>query len=991
MYTMSSENDARPGNPEANSEVHERVRVAEEATTSRTEPTETPPNTPASNTSHQPPSQPPSPLNGAHRVSGTSATTKGLSRSAKNQAAKTASGLAAPVSEWVRVPLRGLGKNSGPPQRSMPSESIAAANAIRTSITKHGLRGGHSSSGREEPRFSRTSMTKHGLRGSQPPNRDHGLRGSHSSNSGEGPHARTSIAKYGLSSGNRPPNRVQGLRGSDSSYGGEGPLVVDDSANVLPRNSHEERLDDEENTASNLTAVLPAITGPTEELARARLIPEDSVPILPIAEPFDVMQDSASRKQVETKFRRKTYFAGPLVVAAIVVVVGVTVGVVVSRQSDDNPLPTATPSTLIPSVSPTTPPTNSPLLAISTLPDYTQASLEDPLSPQSFAYEWVIQHPNITFFPEWKKLQLFGLATIYHSLDGDNWPEVIRKDWLDYEKDECYWYSSLIGSFNEQGEYQLTGLGNWTCHPELVIQAIALSGVNFTGLNTITLPREISLLPLLHAIFMDNNNIAAPFHEFLPQEIFHLQNLTILHISNSSLTGTIPSAIGLMSNLQSLSIHNSWLSGPLPTEIGLLTNLSFFDFSMNSVQGTLPTELGLLKNIASLFGDSNLCSGQIPTEIGILSNLRTLALGSNRLTGPIPSELGKIFKDTKTDTEAEFVGLSGNLLTGNIPSEVGLLSRMGLIDFSSNGLSGTIPIELGGLTKATRLYLGWNGLLSGTVPTELGLLSHLVGLTLTNNALNGTVPSELGLLSNLAIVGLSFNTLGGSLPTELGNLRNLTLLSIMYSNELFGWIPSELGLLHNLEWLVMQGNKFSGALPTELLAELTALKYLDLASNALTGTIPTALGLPALEFMSLIGNSFTGGIPSEIGMLQSLSSLYLIENPSLGGNIPSEIGLLSNLQELWLVNCGLTGALPTELTRFPPFFYFNASKNPELTGVVSDSFCTLQNDTCSYIINYSGEEFPCTLGFDCLGGGGKLCGCDCSCTNQTNANPSSPN
>ena len=39
--------------------------------------------------------------------------------------------------------------------------------------------------------------------------------------------------------------------------------------------------------------------------------------------------------------------------------------------------------------------------------------------------------------------------------------------------------------------------------------------------------------------------------------------------------------------------------------------------------------------------------------------------------------------------------------------------------------------------------------MSGEIPAELGSLSHMIRLSLSDNALSGEIPAELGSLSNL--------------------------------------------------------------------------------------------------------------------------------------------------------------------------------------------------------------------------------------------------
>lgn len=75
------------------------------------------------------------------------------------------------------------------------------------------------------------------------------------------------------------------------------------------------------------------------------------------------------------------------------------------------------------------------------LPDYTLRKLKHPGSPQSFAYQWILQDPKLVEYidTEWRVLQRFALVTFYYATGGDGW--VYNDHWLSYEHDECEWYA----------------------------------------------------------------------------------------------------------------------------------------------------------------------------------------------------------------------------------------------------------------------------------------------------------------------------------------------------------------------------------------------------------------------------------------------------------------------------------------------------------------------------------------------------------------------
>jgi len=76
------------------------------------------------------------------------------------------------------------------------------------------------------------------------------------------------------------------------------------------------------------------------------------------------------------------------------------------------------------------------------LPNDTLVSLQNASSPQSQAWDWLEGHKNVSNFEEWRKVQLFALATFYFSFQGQLWaPEY--SGWLDETKDECQWMPFL--------------------------------------------------------------------------------------------------------------------------------------------------------------------------------------------------------------------------------------------------------------------------------------------------------------------------------------------------------------------------------------------------------------------------------------------------------------------------------------------------------------------------------------------------------------------
>ena len=136
---------------------------------------------------------------------------------------------------------------------------------------------------------------------------------------------------------------------------------------------------------------------------------------------------------------------------------------------------------------------------------------------------------------------------------------------------------------------------------------------------------------------------------------------------------------------------------------------------LNSLTGTIPSELGLLSSKLTFLSLAfNSLSGKLPSELGMLSEAIELSFWSNELTGTIPIELFN-------SNFAHLLNLdvSQNKFHGSIPSEVGLLSSIQYLYFRElPSLEGTIPSEVGLLTNLFKVHFDGTSL-HGSIPTEL--------------------------------------------------------------------------------------------------------------------------------------------------------------------------------------------------------------------------------------------------------------------------------
>jgi Leucine-rich repeat (LRR) protein len=575
-------------------------------------------------------------------------------------------------------------------------------------------------------------------------------------------------------------------------------------------------------------------------------------------------------------------------------------------------------------------------------------------------------------------------------------------------------------------------IGNLTNLTELYLHDNQLTG---------SIPSEIGNLTNLTYLWLNDNQLTGLIPESICDLDINWSSSIRFNISNNQLCPPYPSCIEDYVGLQDvcscgfdddevvylwgncysieytteLDLSNSGLTGEIPSEIGNLTNLTKLYLNGNQLTGSIPPEIGNLTNLTRLKLTTNQLTGGIPESICDLniefSNSNYFNISNNQLCPPYPScvedyvgeqdlsncegfvELwGEVYSVENTNS----LDLSGNPsngwdggLTGEIPPELGNLTNLTYIGLRYNQLTGSIPPELGNLTNLTWLDLGRNEL-TGSIPSEIGNLTNLSILNLDGNQLTGSIPSEIGILTDLSNLNIDYNQLTGSIPSEIGNLTNLLNLSLHY-NQLTGSIPQEIGNLTNLYYLNLSNNQLTGIIPDEIcnqgdsspflynnqlcppypscinsvgeqdrsncegVVELWGVYYsiehtteLDLSNRGLTGSIPSEIwNLTNLTSLDLSSNQLTGSIPPEIGNLSNLEVLYLYNN-QLTGSIPPEIGNLTNLTYLGLEWNELTGEIPPEIGNLTNLIILNLNDN-QLTGEIPSEIGNLTNLTKLYL------------------------------------------
>lgn len=293
--------------------------------------------------------------------------------------------------------------------------------------------------------------------------------------------------------------------------------------------------------------------------------------------------------------------------------------------------PTPRPTTAPPTSTPSSPPSMTPTAISSSfplkdtgttilLPNYTLVELELRESPQSKALAWLASnysHAALGAMPEWRKQQLFAMATLYYSLSGNVLASSTSTSsrWLDPSISECLWPAKQT---NYYGSYAWSNEAADWCSDSRRINYLNFGDQLNPNGQAITrgIPPEVELLPHVSSLDFLSTGFVGQLEDVVPTQLVHLAGrLTALNLGANSLSGTIPTFLAKLSNLRFLQLSQN-LSGVIPTQLGLLTKLTYLSLSYNKLVGSIPAELGLLTNLgSSLFLNNNDLSGVVPREV----------------------------------------------------------------------------------------------------------------------------------------------------------------------------------------------------------------------------------------------------------------------------------------------------------------------------------------------------------------------------------------
>ena len=203
-----------------------------------------------------------------------------------------------------------------------------------------------------------------------------------------------------------------------------------------------------------------------------------------------------------------------------------------------------------------------------------------PDAPPTLAFHWLIDDDAPFWETLWNStnttdadiretriLQRYGLAIFYFALRGDDWYQ--NTEWLEPGVDECLWHSSF----------------DTPCHDQ-----------------------DPDRTWLFVDVALDSNNLRGT----VPPEVFPLlPNLRVFDVAHNSVTGTIPSELGIATDLLLLNVMDNHITGPLPA---LPSKLMMVNLAENQLTGTLPAiALGQMTSLFDWNVTDNAFRGPIPS------------------------------------------------------------------------------------------------------------------------------------------------------------------------------------------------------------------------------------------------------------------------------------------------------------------------------------------------------------------------------------------
>ena len=575
--------------------------------------------------------------------------------------------------------------------------------------------------------------------------------------------------------------------------------------------------------------------------------------------------------------------------------------------------------------------------------------------------------------------QQFALLNLYYATRNDTTHWNNNSLWLTttLDNNECQWFGVTCVEYNlaadESNPFADLGV-------ELVVQSVLLPG---NGLNGRLSP-NLCLLDYLAYLDLASNLISGT----LPAELSYCSSLLEFSMQYNALTGSVPSAIGATwQNINKFSVFgNPTMSGTIPSALGLWTNLYSVDIgdmgltgtfpmftnwssvaylyvNSNQLTGSLPESIGTaLSGIEVFYISDNGFNGTLPTTIGLWSNLREFAIDANGFSGAIPDTiLNWVYLDQAY--------LQNNALTGTVPED--LCSTLTFTAFVTDipcpcCLNTTLePTPSPPFVMDVEMYLqsvaesaGSNT--SQTMDAELAAIAWLIDNNEEVQLFPYDAVGQFRIRQRYALLTLYFAT------TE----NDTSWISAE------GWLdePDEclwkgvecsefepetgLGNQNVVEGIFLELNGLQGKLSPDL-SLLSHMKYFDVSGNRISGTLPSALGkCGCLLELIIHNNTITGTLPPDYGPTWTNLYSFSAWDNDLSGPLPESYGNWTALTSIDLDANGITGTFPSSICGWHEAQYFYFAEN-SMTGRIPDSFANSTPSMKHFDVN--GNSFTGTI------------------------------
>ncbi|CAL2253807.1 unnamed protein product [Prunus armeniaca] len=323
-----------------------------------------------------------------------------------------------------------------------------------------------------------------------------------------------------------------------------------------------------------------------------------------------------------------------------------------------------------------------------------------------------------------------------------------------------------LGSNNLEGDISMLDFSRLS-----QLTKLDLRNNNFTG----TVPRSLYLCRSLKAIGLFGNHLEGQ----IEAEILSLKFLSFLSLGYNRFTNLTGAMKILMSckSLQALLLSGSFVGEGIPSDDDMVyfhgfQNLRLLSLANSNLTGQIPLWLSKLKNLEILALGSNQITGPIPSWLGTLPRLFYISLLDNQISGEFPKQLCQLprllyepnIASQADQYEFELLVFGFKINTNQTFPMQKLSFYPVTIDLSNNNISGSIPVEIGQLQLLRWLSLHFNNF-SGIIPDQISHLKNLEILDLSMNHLSGIIPSSLASLNFLKEFNASYNNLEGPIPT----------------------------------------------------------------------------------------------------------------------------------------------------------------------------------------------------------------------------------